>query len=394
MNLEMPRQPLPEPSDGEVCLPDFLAIEPTAWDHTKFQPPTSDHHSRKGPSAGFSAYNTALTTIRWRRSPNDSSRLQSNARILRWSDGSTTLQLASLPQVQYEIDGNLLAPPQRNPVKPTPVSIQAPNNKGGRQGDGTIAGERYDSSKDAFTYLGVPSETTGTVRITNKITAGLSIRQTANEGDEAIEKLQAAMAAAANAVKVEGGNGKLQLIDEDPDMKRAEAERAMREKQRADRKKEAAVQREMDKTNRALGRHGLSSGRYGGLNSSFLEDEELGGGSRPKKGAGARRPKQRRNSIYSDDEDFGRRHFTSKEDEYDEEDDFVARSSEEEVVADDDDDDDGIVEEPRHLERTPKRDRSPPAADEDADADGEVDEDVAPAAARKRQRVIVDDDEE
>jgi RNA polymerase-associated protein LEO1 len=316
--------------------------------------------------------------------------------VLRWSDGSTTLQLASQPTVQYDMDGNPLAPPQRNPIKPTPVSVTAPGGKGGRQGDGTIIGETFDQTKDAFTYLVLPYEATETLRVTHKITAGLSIRQNDLETDDAVEKLQAALASAANATKVKGASGlQLQLIDEDPEKKRKQAEEAMRQKMKLDKRREAAAQRELERSNRTLGRHGLSSGRYGGgLNTGFLEDEEgLGGSRRRKTGATPRRARQRRNSIYSDDEDFGRKKFTSKEDEYDEEDDFVAPSDEEEEVEDDDDPDDGIVEERAARDRTPKRDRPPPDDDE-ADAEGEVDEDVAPTAARKRQRRIVDEDEE
>jgi len=327
--------------------------------------------------------------------------MQSNARILRWSDGSLTLQMASEPTVQYEIDGNPLAPPQRNPVKPTPVSVTAPASKGGRQGDGTIAGERYDQNKDAFTYMVIPSESTSTLRVAHKITAGLSVRQSASVTDDAEERLQAALAHAVNATKVNGlSNAGLELIDEDPEQARKAAEELMRQKARADKKREAAAQRENERANRAMGRHGMSSSRYGGLNVGMLEDEEGMGGARPRKaGTTPRKSRQRRNSIYSDDEDFGRKRFATKEDEYDEEDDFVAPSDEEELV-DDEDEDDGIMDdEPR--ERTPKRDRQPPASSADAsgvgdeaDAEGEVDEDVPQGPRQKKRRVLDDEEDE
>ncbi|KAI6969143.1 hypothetical protein KC329_g13886, partial [Hortaea werneckii] len=102
MSIELPRHPAPEPSDGEMYLmkvPDFMGIDPHAYSHTTFTPPTTDHHSNKPPSAAFSVYNTAISTIRWRHSPSDPKQLQSNARVLRWSDGSMTLQLASQPTV-------------------------------------------------------------------------------------------------------------------------------------------------------------------------------------------------------------------------------------------------------------------------------------------------------
>ncbi|KAI7241278.1 hypothetical protein KC330_g681 [Hortaea werneckii] len=394
MSIELPRHPAPEPSDGEMYLmkvPDFMGIDPHAYSHTTFTPPTTDHHSNKPPSAAFSVYNTAISTIRWRHSPSDPKQLQSNARVLRWSDGSMTLQLASQPTVQYEMDGKPLAPPQRNPIKPTPVSTTSSGGRGGRPGDGTVPGERYDQNKDAFTYLVTPTESNPPMlRVTNKITAGLSVKQSEDVTDDAIEKLQAALANAANAKKVQGTTD-LQVIDEDPEAKRREAEEAMRKQTAAMKRHQAAIERDQERREKVTGR---SSGRAGGggLNASMLEDEELGGGRPRKAGNTPRKPRQRRNSIYSEDEDFGRRRFGTKEDEYDEEDDFLAGSDEEEEVADDDDPDDGIVEEPRR-ERTPKRDRPEPAADDDADAEGEDDDD-APQARTKRRRIVDEDEDE
>ena len=122
MDADIARHCVPEPSDGELYLlkvPRFLAIEPTAFNHKTFQAPTTDHHSKEAPSEHFSPYDTAMTTIRWRRSPSNPAELQSNARVLRWSDGSLTIQLASQPLDQYVINATPLAPPQVNPKIPT-----------------------------------------------------------------------------------------------------------------------------------------------------------------------------------------------------------------------------------------------------------------------------------
>lgn len=372
-------------------VPQFLSIEPQAWQTTTFQPPTTEHHSKKPASATFSAYNTALSTIRWRHSPSDPSELQSNARINRWSDGSLTVQLASDPNTQYEIDGNALAPPQRNPIKPTPISIKSGAGKGGRQG--AADGEQYDYKKDAFTYLIVPVAEAEALRVAQKVTAGLQVRQTESGEDDAIEQLQAALAMAANATKVGGATGQLEATEFDPELQRKNAEEYERQQMRARKKAENAQERERLKTDRVLGRSGLSSGRYGGLNVGMLEDDEMDEG-RGRASAGKPRAKarRRRNSEYSEDEDMGRKRFT-REDSYDEEDEFIAGSDEEEVVEDDDDPDDGIVESPR--QRSPKRDRARPAegADEDEDAEGEPDDDV-PQARTKRRRIVDDEDED
>ncbi|KAK5168011.1 Paf1 complex component [Saxophila tyrrhenica] len=396
MELEMPRQAVPEPSDGEMYLlkmPSFMAIEPQAWDHKAFQPPTTDHHSTKRPSETFSAFNTALSTMRWRHSPSDRSQLQSNARINRWSDGSLTLQLASDPTTQYEVDANALAPPQRNPLKPTPTSMQALGGKAGRHG--AALSEKYNQAKDAFTYLLRPNPDSGVMMVTHKITAGLSVKQSATVEDDAIERLQASLAAASNASKVNGASGiNLVHIDEDPEKARLQAAKALQESEKSRKKQQAAVDREAARSERVLGRKGLGASRAGGLNVGMLEDDEEGGaGGRGRAGPNkARKPRRRRNSEYSEEEDFGRQRF-SREDEYDEEDDFLAPSDEEEVVEDDEDPDDGIVEDAYRRERTPKRDR--PVEDDEADAPGEEeDEDQVQASRSKRRRVIADEDED
>ena len=372
-------------------LPSFMSIESHGWDHKTFQPPTTDHHSITRPSATFSAYNTALSTVRWRHSPSDASQLQSNARINRWSDGSLTLQLASDPTTQYEIDGNALAPPQRNPLKPTPTSIQTAGSKGGRHGAGLD--EKYKPTKDAFTYLIRPQPDTGTMLITHKITAGLSVKQSATVEDDAIERLQASLAAATNASKVNGASGiSLIQIDTDPEAAKKAAMEAIKQQDKQQKKIQAARDRETARSDRVLGRKGLGSSRYSGLNVGMLEDDEEGGAGgrgRPSPNK-ARKPRRRRNSEYSEDEDFGRKRFAA-EDEY-EVDDFVAGSDEEEIVEDDDDSDDGIVEDSDRRERTPKRDR--PAEDDEADAPGEEEDETDVQTARAKRRKVVDDEDE
>lgn len=372
-------------------IPDHLEIQPEEFQYATFQPPTTDHHSHEEPSETFSAFNTAMTTIRWRRSPSKHSEMQSNARILRWSDGSITLQLAAEPLKQHEFKGNPLAAPQRNPAKPTPFSVKE-GSKMGRQGMGAIAGEKFDPSRDSYSYLMVPQDTLESLLVAHKLTGGLQIKGSDMDSDDAIQRLEAALANAANATKSNGGIIDTSLAELNPEHGREEAERTMREKAKAERRRENAVQRDQDRSNRTLGRHGLSSGRFGGgLSTDMLEDDELGGGERRPRAAPKKR-RVRRGSEYSDEEDFGRNRFSQKEDEYDQEDDFLAGSDEEEEVDDDEDPDDGIVDDfSRVRDKTPKRAAEP---DEDEDAEGEPDDDVPQAAKAKRRRVVEDDEDE
>ncbi|KAL5454317.1 hypothetical protein PMIN06_005018 [Paraphaeosphaeria minitans] len=368
-DAEIARHPVPEPSDGEVYLlkiPTFMSIDPTAFSHKTFQPPTTDHHSNKPASDHFSAFNTAMTTIRWRRSPSDPSNLQSNARILRWSDGSLTLQHANDPVNHYEISAQMLAPPQAHPVVPTPTMIK------GRRKD--------EHNKESYTYLVAPCEGPNVLRVTNKLTIFLSVAPTTNTKDQALEKLQNDLAAAASRGR-DDANQAISFIDvnEDPELRRQREEAHYKEKLKQQKAREKHAIREQERSNRVLGK---PRGGYG-LDADMLE----GGEGRRKGGAKKPRTQARRgHQDWSDDEDdaYARR-GGNKEDEYDESDDFIADSDEEpEVVDDDEDDDEGIIEEPRSRKSgSPKRSRG---------NDDDEDEDVV--ARSKKRRVVVDDDED
>lgn len=200
-------------------VPGFLSIDPKEYTHQSFQPPTTDHHSTGPPSATFSAFKTAATTIRWRKSPSNPSVQQSNARINRWADGRLTLQFASDPLAQYEIDGNSLAASQRNPPKPTPNTFQANH---------TAKSESQPAAKETYTYLAVALAVAESLRVTHRITTGLSVRESETHKDDAIERLQRSLAAAAGATKI-GGNGlNLMEVQEDPEKARKEAESTLR----------------------------------------------------------------------------------------------------------------------------------------------------------------------
>ncbi|KAF2691006.1 hypothetical protein K458DRAFT_65807 [Lentithecium fluviatile CBS 122367] len=373
MDADIARHAVPEPSDGELYLlkmPQFLAVEPTAFNHKTFQPPTTDHHSRAPPSEHFSPFNTAVTTIRWRRSPSDHTKLQSNARILRWSDGSLTLQHANDPLNQYEISANPLAPPQINPKIPTPTM--------------QMHKQKNQASKEGYTYLVAPYEEANVMRITNKFTTGLVVVPTANTKDAALEKLQNDLAMAAARGR-DSADQAISFIDvnEDPELRRQREEQQYKEKLKQQRAREKHAMREQERSSRVMSRGGQRSGYGGGLDVDMLEGEVGGRRGGPKKP----RAKSSRHRDWSDD-DEGFRGRPSKEDDYDEDDDFIAASDEEpEIVEDDDDDDDGIVEEPRrHKDReSPKRIRR---EEDDEDDDAEV------VVRAKKRRVIADESDE
>ena len=333
-----------------------------------FKKPVMSHHGAP-PSSAFSASQVANSTIRWRRDPDEPEKLQSNARVLRWSDGSLTLQIASMPFDQFELPAKALAPPQARPLKITPISDPKKSSK-------------YDSRQESHTYLTSIHPEHNLVQITNHITASLTV-QTNEENDEALIRLQEQLSAATKGSKGDGGRGpEIVTLTEDPELARKRAEAAERDRTRADRRRQNQQEKERDRAARVMGR---STGRSGGggLTIGGLEDDE--GNTDSRRRTNPSRKPRRRNSEYSEDEEEGYGRRGGKEDEYDKEDGFLVESDEEIEVEDDDSEEEEFAE---------------------IDGDGEEQEDERPAARGKssaadesargaaRRRRVVDDDED
>ncbi|KAE9972350.1 hypothetical protein BLS_004060 [Venturia inaequalis] len=381
IDVDFPRHPIPQPSDGEVYalkVPKIMSIEPSAFHIQSFQPPTTEHHKTEAPPSDFSALKTAQTTIRWRHSPSNPSELQSNARFLRWSDGSLTLQLASNPTVQYQIQAKPLAFQQRNPPKPTPTSIN----------DGKRGNVKWNEKAESWMYLASASNASFMVRITNKITGKLVVVP----ADDDKAALQSLARGTEQSKKKEGHVVMMGIVTEDPELAKKRAEQADREKTRAQGRLEGNLLKEKERAVR-----GGARGPRSGLTIGGLEDDDMGG-----RGSGRPpRPKPRRkkrNDEYSDEEEelYGRR--PGRQDEYDEEDDFIAGSDEEEdkdAEGSEEEEDYDAAMDRREKEQakaaragTPKRDRP-----RDADADEDADHD-SPVSRQKRRRVVEEDDDD
>jgi RNA polymerase-associated protein LEO1 len=363
-------------------VPKFLNVDPVAFTLQQFQPPEDPNAKDGKPSPDFSAYETAMSTIRWRHCPSNPEELQSNARILRWSDGSLTLQLASDPQNQYAIQADRLAPRQINPKKPTPVSMI---DKSGR------TGRPYHRNEDASAYLFSPSFSSVALRATNKLTASLTVQPNTKKNDEALLRLQQSTAAANKTIVGEGGKFKLEETLEDPEMARKRAEQAEREKQKAQRRAESMQARAISRNATALGRVGL--GRSAGLSAADLEGDELGTGYGRRAAA---RPRRRANRRGDRSE--------SEEADYEDEDDegFIAKDDEEEEEEEDSGEEDELerqeaaIEKYEQEQRTPKKPgaglkrSTPEVGDEAADPVGQG----SPMSRQKRRRVIEEDEDE
>lgn len=364
-------------------MPPFLGLDRRNFNPDTYQPPKEPHDNTENPDGKFSPFSTAASTVSWRHDPQDPTKLQSNARIVRWSDGSLTLQLASSPKDQYRISTTALRQTYGKKNKPS---------------------SDYDPNRDAHYYLGAPHTSSSLLQIVAPVSAAMRILPTGQQTDDSVQRLQASLAAA-SALAAHDPFASLKTVKEDPEMARKAAEMAEKEMLRTKRKKEAEADRQFTRRDKVLGRSGLSRG--GGLSIAGLEDEDgMPTTTRPKKGAA--KPKRNHHGvIYSDNEDEGYPRGRTKEDEYDLEDDFMAASDEEPEIYDDEDapgeeEDDPDVDDlaiegrqtvvqaktrggaDRGREVTPKR-----SMEDDVPAVA-----GSPHAGRKKRRVIDDDDDE
>lgn len=312
------------PQVHTLHVPDFLSVEIEDFNPEVYVPPS---------------FNIASTSLCWRYDPRDNATIQSNARIVKWSDGSMTLQLASNPKEHYQITSKRLA-----------------------RSHAYSHLDDYSSYPDAHVYLGVPSDAAEVIRLNSHVTNQLNILPSSLEHDDAVEQLRASLAAASKNSRT-NPDGSVTMIDvkEDPELAKKQAEMAEREKARAEKKRLAAQEREL------LGgrRGGFARSGGAGLTVAGLEGDLDVGTTRAKK---AKRRANHRGDIYSDDEGQGRRGRT-REDEYDEGDGFLVGSDEElETYSDDQEDSEGME------------------MDDDGDGDGDGEQSDYDQKRRARQR--------
>lgn len=307
-----------------LAVPNFLAIESEDFTPENYVAPP------------FSAASTSLC---WRYDPVDKETLQSNARVVRWSDGSLTLQLASNPTDQYRITSK----PLSRPHKRTKL-------------------EDYDPDMDTHTYLGAPAEASSVILLTSHLTSSLSVLPATVEADDAILRLQESLAAATRTSN-KNADGSVSMFDVkvDPELAKKQAEQAEREKLREARKRQAATERDIER-GRRLGGYSRTGGA--GLTIAGLEGDDGMMKSHRKQ-----QRRQRRGDFNSDEEDDYRRRGKTREDEYDEDDGFLVASDEEPELDDEEEEEEEEVE------------------GDDLDAEGENDDEAPPPkpAASERQ---------
>jgi RNA polymerase-associated protein LEO1 len=362
-------------------IPRFLGLAPKAYDPSNFEMPVADHHSTIR-SSNFSASAIANTTIRYRKNP-ETGRLESNTIMSRWSDGSVTIAIGDQ---SYELLAKPLGPPTNQHTK------------------------TYQDVLDSHQYLATPYMSTQLLHIVGHMTNQYIVKPNQEIQDDALEKLQSGLAAAARGRNKGDSKSGLALISttQDPELQKKQAELAEKERLKAQRRRETAAARADQQAGK------VRAGIGGGLS---LDELERGGlrnaGSRKKRPAPSGPRRARRKPEYDSDDDLP--HGRSREDEYDLEDDFLV-ASDEEIEGDEGDDDEeseeideeseeekGHEAKKRKTDATSRKDEEDAEGDSDIDAEGEIDDGAVPmestaggdaAAGRGRKRHIIEDDED
>lgn len=316
-------------------------------------------------STNFSANATATSTMRYRKDP-VTRKLESNTVVYRWSDGSTTIGVGDQ---NYELQTKPMAPPRDS--------------------------KAYQEVMDSHSYIASPSSSAQVLVLFGHMTNQHTVRPNKDIEDDALEKLQKSLAAAARgAHKGDDKNGpELITNTHDPELQKKQAELAEKERMRAQRRRETAAEKAS----------GSGRVRSGGLTVDDLEGRSGRRAPAGRKSGGAKRPRHRPDYDSDDDLPRGR----GKEDEYDKEDDFLADSDEEleeggEGEEDEEEEilDESDAEQPKTKKQ--KSSRQEEVSDADADAEADLDDEEATVAAapsegpagRGRKRNIIEDDED
>ncbi|RPB05347.1 hypothetical protein L873DRAFT_1825136 [Choiromyces venosus 120613-1] len=347
IDVSLPRHACPEQGNDDLYLmriPSTVNFQQQIFYPENFTMPKATEDSAVSP------YTLATTTIRVRKSPANPSVLQSNARVVKWSDGSLSLQIASSPNL-YDLTSKPLAPPQIS--------------------------KTYDAAQDSHTYLLTTHESAGMLRFIGHVNNHLNLlpTSTSQANAEAVNRLQERLYQAQSTRGARGrGAQTLELTDmRDPEAERKEAEKQHRDKEKLAKKAEAKKAR--------ASRNGPGA------------DEDSRAAARRSYPRNSHTTRSKRDSP-----PIGGKGGRSKEDEYDLEDDFVEKSEDEEDGMEESEDEGGRRRGNGKKKPSKKRIPSPEEDDEEEEEEAEfTDEERAPSRtvrAGKRRRVIDDDEEE
>ncbi|GAA5849204.1 hypothetical protein JCM8547_006477 [Rhodosporidiobolus lusitaniae] len=375
------------PAGGKVWharMPGFLQIAVNPYDEESWQPEDLEKEEEMSQTQGedvkpkVKKSHGALpdeNVVRWRWTRDELNNVikQSNARIVRWSDGSLSLQLGTeLFDLSLAVDHSAVLTSTSSSL-PVPPTLNPPTS--------SLTPSAFDQARaHGLTYLTARHGYNGTLSESQASVYGTISMRPAALSSRTHKKLAGAIAS--RNEKQKGRAVQRIATQEDPEKARAEREKKAAEKQRK-------AQKEARKAAGKGGRSGGGGGKKGGKKATVVEgleietDEEgsegegYGGGGR---GGGRRRGGFNRD--YSDEDDNG----------------FVANSDDDMAVSDAGneslEDLDAQLEREesrRRKDRSSKASKSRNASDSSEAEEREKEEGQS---AAPRRRLVVESDEE
>ncbi|KAH7335557.1 Leo1-like protein-domain-containing protein [Rhizoctonia solani] len=121
--INIPKLPLPTSSDNQywmMRLPNFLKLDTKPFHTETYEGPQDDYEGEEKKASATMLDVTNTIRWRWIQGENGEMKKQSNARIVKWSDGSMSLQLGTeLFDINANVEGSRAPPTAHSPV-PTP----------------------------------------------------------------------------------------------------------------------------------------------------------------------------------------------------------------------------------------------------------------------------------
>ncbi|KAH6853701.1 Leo1-like protein-domain-containing protein [Chaetomium sp. MPI-CAGE-AT-0009] len=337
------RHRTPRSKDGglhTLRVPDFIKFNPMEYKADEWRPSEWDLDNANSENP--------IPSIMCRRDPK-TGRIQSNANMYRWSDGSVTLAIGD---EHYEIQSKRLAPPPNKP---------------------------YRDVQDAHYYAAAAHLTTNSLLIVGHLTEQYTVRPNKELQDHALERLMADLAGA----KKDRGSEMIIVTNEDPELLKKQAEMAEKERNKLQRRRETAAARADGTGQRYKG---------GALSVGDIEGRRGATGAGRKRGAPGGAKQKRRRPEYDSDDDLPS--GSRRTDNYDMEDGFLVDSEEESEAAEEDEEEEELLDDEDEEDERPRAKRQR-TTEPDEDAEGDDDgPSHADASRSRRRRVIQDDDDE
>ncbi|KAJ1811886.1 Paf1 complex component [Coemansia sp. RSA 2598] len=268
MSARVPVLPIPRSHDGKYILartPNLLQLDPTPFAADSYEDIIEQEHMVARKHGIKSAVTAELAsavegiianTVRWRNvaGPEGEVKRESNARLVRWSDGSTTIVVGGKTPESYSITEESLTSTAKG-EQHYYAAVHHPQE---------LLMQNHARLTDQWLFR--PSLQSASGRLAVSLLLGRVRAKAMGEGARGVN-------AKGSRAGAKSSRTRFMMVDEDPELiaKRAEEEEEKRERQR---KKEERLRERREAKELQYGRDGsYRSSRYGGGDDYYSEEE-------------------------------------------------------------------------------------------------------------------------